>query len=363
MLRTVADVITHAHSGLLVIGALKNKKAQSSILKLAKILNWPLCVDISSGLKQNQNYYIIKHEHHALLKPLAEGQNFDVVMQIGGRLISKTLEQLLQTRAGLTHLMIDDHPERSDPGLCVTHRIESEVEIFIKALIKLLKNISSQSYALPVLLKSSTRVSKILDKIIAEGDAVSEPYVARRISELISAKSMLMACTSMPIRDYHMFAVSRKDGGPHIVVNRGASGIDGLISTAIGFAHASRKQSTVLIGDLAFMHDANALAMLNQLKEAMCIVVINNQGGGIFSFLPVAQFPQIMTPFIDAPHEHDLSGFAQAFNINFVRVKTKQDFDVAYRHAQRTKINYIIEVCSDKKTNFLLHERIRQEVL
>ncbi len=107
------------------------------------------------------------------------------------------------------------------------------------------------------------------------------------------------------------------------MVNRGASGIDGLMSTAMGFAQALGKKSTVLIGDLAFMHDANALSLLGQLEEPVCIVVINNRGGGIFFFLPVAQFPKIMTPFVDAPHDHDLSGLAQAFGINYICVSKK----------------------------------------
>ena len=136
------------------------------------------------------------------------------------------------------------------------------------------------------------RVSKIINKIIEEDEIISEPYVARSISKLISPEAILMACTSMPIRDYHMFALAREDNGPDIIVNRGASGIDGLMSTAMGFAHAALKPCTVLIGDLAFMHDANALSLINELKKPLCIVVINNRGGGIFSFLPIAQFPK-----------------------------------------------------------------------
>lgn len=363
MLSLVADLVSQSKSGLLVVGSVKNNSAQSALLKLAQILNWPVCADIGSGLRQSQNSYIIKHEHHALLKPLAQGQEFDLVLQIGGRLISKTIEQLLSARAGLNHIMLDDHPMRSDPGLCVTHRVECDIEKFCESLIRMLKDRQLRSSALPGLLESSKHVSKIINNIIDEGEAVSEPYVARQISKFISAQSMLMASTSMPIRDYHMFAVYREDNGPDIVVNRGASGIDGLLSTAIGFAHASCKRSTVLIGDLAFMHDANALAMLSQLKEPMCIVVINNKGGGIFSFLPVREYPKIMTPLIDTPHDHDLSGFAQAFKIEFIRVKTKREFDSVYLNAQESDSHCVVEVSTDRQDNFMLHERIRIDAL
>ena len=138
MLGHIAEIIKNAQSGLVIIGAVKNKSTQKSLMNLAEILNWPLCVDIASGLQQNKASFIIKHGHHALLKPLAEGQIFDVILQIGGRLISKTVEQLLNTRNGLAHIFVDDHHERSDLGFSVTHRIESDIEKFAEKLMKLL---------------------------------------------------------------------------------------------------------------------------------------------------------------------------------------------------------------------------------
>lgn len=160
-----------------------------------------------------------------------------------------------------------------------------------------------------------------------------------------------------------MFATYREDGGPVLVVNRGASGIDGLLSTAIGFAKASLKQSTVLIGDLAFMHDANALSLLKDLSVPMCIVLINNQGGGIFSFLPIAQFPRVFTPFIDSPHENDLSYLCKAFGVNHRQVKTKSDFNDAYATAQKDSRHIVIEVITERASNYRLHEQIKEACL
>lgn len=357
-LKSIANLLNQAQQGLLVIGAVKNNAARQHILELARTLGWPICADISSGLRQNSDPLIISHDHHVWLNPEAQKLQFDLVLQVGGRLLSKTIEQMLQARAGLTHILVDDHPQRSDPGLTVTHRVESDLALWGLEQKSLLHNKKS-SGALLVLKAISNHVSTLINNILEEGEHASEPFVARHISRVISSDTVLMACTSMPIRDYHMFAASRMDGGPEIVVNRGASGIDGLMSTAMGFAQAALKRTTVLIGDLAFMHDANALSLLKQISKPVCIVVINNQGGAIFSFLPIAQFPDILNPFVNTPHDHDLGGLAKAFGVNYRHCVSKKDFINSYQEAQSGEGHMIIEVASEREANFLLHERIR----
>ncbi|HXW60933.1 MAG TPA: thiamine pyrophosphate-dependent enzyme, partial [Myxococcota bacterium] len=304
--------------------------------------------------------HIIKHDQYLFQHADIKALDFDVVLQVGGRLIAKPVEELLKNRRGI-HIFVDDHHKRSDPGLSVTHRLDGDIELFARELTTLLAK--KPSLLLPIWLSLADKFDSIITDLIKEGDKATEPFVAHHISQVIDKQCMLMACTSMPIRDYHFFARYRDDGGPKIVVNRGTSGIDGLISTAIGFSHASKKRCTVLIGDLAFMHDANALALLQQLSVPMCIVAINNQGGAIFSFLPVAKFPHILTPFIDTPHDHDLAYFAKVFHIKHCLAITKTEFIDSYKEAKKAGHHIIIEVRSDKESNFLLHERIKKALL
>lgn len=359
VLKPLASLLNNAKCGLLVIGALKDKKARSKVLQLGEHLGWPLCVDISSGLRQCDHPLIIRHDHHLWDHPQIKNINFDVVLQLGGRLISKSLEHMLNRRGGQSHILIDNHIKRSDPGLTLTHRIDAHINIFVKKMLTLLMPKDARHPMLRQIMQVSDGVSCTIDKILQEGSQASEPYVAHHISKVIAKDSMIMACTSMPIRDYHMFAVYRSDGGPQVVVNRGASGIDGLISTAIAFAHGAKKRATILIGDLAFMHDANAMALLGQISVPICIVVINNRGGGIFSFLPIAKYPRLLTPFIDAPHDHDLSGLAKAFGIKHTRVQAKAQFEEAYDSAQKSGLHEVIEVMSERESNYYLHERIK----
>jgi 2-succinyl-5-enolpyruvyl-6-hydroxy-3-cyclohexene-1-carboxylate synthase len=356
------ELIRSARRGLVVLGELKTLKARESVRKFIQKLNWPVCADLASGLRYCEEKIIIKHDHHVLLKLSEQERNFDLVIQIGGRLISKNLEQLLQARVGQTHILIDDHTDRSDPNLSITHRVSTNIENFCDNLSKKITTntmCENNSY----IIKQSEQISQIINNIIYHEKAISEPYVARTISQLTSNNAVVFASTSMPIRDYHMFAASRADNGPEVIINRGASGIDGLMSTAIGFAAASQKRMTILIGDLGFLHDANALALLEKLEVPVTIVIINNQGGGIFSFLPVAHYPELLTPFIDTPHDYTLAGYAQVFGVKHIYNYTKQEFEKNYQESQKNNSHIILEVQTKRDENFRLHEYIKNQVM
>ncbi len=113
---------------------------------------------------------------------------------------------------------------------------------------------------------------------------MSEPAVARRLAAALPADARLVLSSSMPIRDVDWYAQRRSDISVH--ANRGANGIDGVVSTAVGVAVASGAPTALLIGDLALLHDSNGLVGLADHDVDLLLVVIDNQGGGIFSLLP-----------------------------------------------------------------------------
>ena len=129
---------------------------------------------------------------------------------------------------------------------------------------------------------AATAVAGILDNPAT----TSEPFVARTLLRSMLVDSELVVASSMPVRDLEWYATPRSDVRVH--ANRGANGIDGTISTAIGVALASGHPTAVLLGDIAFLHDSTALVGIKQRGVDLTIVVIDNDGGGIFSFLPQA---------------------------------------------------------------------------
>lgn len=356
----LATLLKDAERGLIVLGHINNKQVQDALLAFFDHIAWPVIPDIASGFRQHEMYGL-KYEPYLWQHPFIKEKKFDVVLQIGGRLISKQLQSMLLDHCE-RQILLDDHEQRYDPNLGVNDRFIAEIDYTVRELLKIIPKKNPTSF-LPNLKAIAKVKEPLVQALLEQGEEINEPFVARHISQKVLSDSMLLVANSMPIRDYHNFAETRADGGPTIVVNRGASGIDGLISTALGFSYGTRKRGTMIIGDLAFMHDANALSLLKKHPYPLCIVVINNQGGGIFSFLPIVSFPDILTPLIDSEHDHDLAGFSKSFGIRHEVVTTKKAFKQIFAQCQESHAHSIIEIKTERKSNFHLHEQIKEACL
>jgi 2-succinyl-5-enolpyruvyl-6-hydroxy-3-cyclohexene-1-carboxylate synthase len=159
----------------------------------------------------------------------------------------------------------------------------------------------------------------------------------------------------MPIRDLDTYAAA--DGAPvPVAANRGASGIDGTVATASGFARGLGGPATLLIGDLALLHDLNSLVMLRDLR--VVVVVLNNDGGGIFSFLPVSRYKEFFEPYFGTPQGVDFEPAAAMFGLGYERPGTTNEFMEVYRAACARDGSTLIEVRTDRKENVALHREL-----
>jgi 2-succinyl-5-enolpyruvyl-6-hydroxy-3-cyclohexene-1-carboxylate synthase len=167
--------------------------------------------------------------------------------------------------------------------------------------------------------------------------------------------SLLFTAASMPIRDLDQ--VMRPRRGIRIMANRGASGIDGLVSTAMGAALAHSGRSYALLGDLAFLHDQNGLVLgPEDRRPDLAIVVINNQGGGIFSLLPQASLPGPFERVFGTPHQVDLAYLAAAHGIPYTRLEAAPDLAKAVSGEGLR----MVEARTDREANAELHARMRE---
>ena len=147
-----------------------------------------------------------------------------------------------------------------------------------------------------------------------------------------------------------------------IASNRGASGIDGTVATALGFACGLKRPVTVVLGDLACIHDLNALAQSSEIKTAVIIVVINNHGGGIFSFLPIAKFPQYFEKFFAAPHDLSFEKIARVFGIEYHKVNFNHEFVPLYRSIVKGNKAVLIEIETERNRNSRIHAQLQEKI-
>jgi 2-succinyl-5-enolpyruvyl-6-hydroxy-3-cyclohexene-1-carboxylate synthase len=162
----------------------------------------------------------------------------------------------------------------------------------------------------------------------------------------------------MPVRDVEWFSAPRT--GVRVLSNRGVNGIDGVVSTAVGVAAQSGQITVLLIGDIALLHDTNGLLNLKQRKVDLKIVVIDNKGGGIFSFLPQSSTldPQRFEQLFGTPHDVDINQLVQAHGLPCTTVKTVAQLKDALSRAGTS----VIVVNTDRRQNVADHDVVYSAV-
>jgi 2-succinyl-5-enolpyruvyl-6-hydroxy-3-cyclohexene-1-carboxylate synthase len=175
-------------------------------------------------------------------------------------------------------------------------------------------------------------------------------------------ESLLFVGSSLPVRHLDQFGLAR---AKHInsFCNRGASGIDGTIASAVGVgASAPERPLVIILGDIAFYHDLNSLLALQRCGMKATIVVINNDGGGIFYRLPVAEFDPIFTELFVTPHGLTFAGAAQMFGLEYARVDNMESFRSAFRQSLTSPKSTIIEVPTDAQRDLEIRNNIIRKV-
>jgi 2-succinyl-5-enolpyruvyl-6-hydroxy-3-cyclohexene-1-carboxylate synthase len=195
----------------------------------------------------------------------------------------------------------------------------------------------------------------------ALGGELSEPLVARCLADWLPSDATLFVASSMPIRDVEEFGATRPDP-PRVLSNRGANGIDGTVSSAFGAAAAIAGPVVLLIGDVALAHDIGGLLVWRRLGIPLVIVLLNNDGGGIFHFLPVAREGDAFEQHVATPHGLDFAHAAALYGLKHVRPGSLQGLGEALEQGLADQASTLIEVRTRREANLELHRRVADAV-
>ncbi len=280
-------LLAEVEKGVILLGSEALAKEEiEPFLVLAEKLQWPIISDIISGGRQIGNR--LGHISHAELVLSALSPKVDAILQIGNRFVSKTILQWIESQRAL-YFLITDHPLRQDPLHKVSYRMECKTDLFCNRLLPYL-SCSSSSW-LSSWKEQATNITKALQEHFEPSQTLSEPALFFFLKQKTSYCSLYLS-SSMPIRDADLLLYP-EEGSSSIFSNRGVSGIDGNIATALGISKGLQKPLIAVLGDLATLHDLNSLALVEKSTFPIFFIVINNHGGGIFSFLPeLCIFPE-----------------------------------------------------------------------
>ena len=356
-IRALWQTLRPVKRGLVVAGRLASRKQGEAVLRLADSLGWPLLPDVGSQIRLGADSENLVPYYDVLLanESFSGAHAPEAVVHVGGRALSKRLEQFLGRRRPDPYVVVRENPFRLDPAHRVSQSIEADVADFCAGMVGVATKDHAPEEApwTASWREASEKIGRYLDAM-SPGEP-SEPFVARSVSRNVPGEHGLVVASSMPVRDLDSYAAA--DGTPvPVAANRGASGIDGTVATAAGFARGLGRPVTLLIGDLALLHDLDSLAMLRDVP--VVVVVLNNDGGGIFSFLPVADRKEFFEPYFGTPQGVGFGPAAEMFGLGYEQPRTTEEFLDAYAGACASDRSSILEVRTDREENVRLHSEL-----
>ena len=189
------------------------------------------------------------------------------------------------------------------------------------------------------------------------GEELSEPRLAAELGAALPAEATLVVASSMPVRDLETFAPARDDP-PRVLANRGANGIDGTLATAYGVAAGSDGPVVCLLGDVAFAYDVGSLLTARRLAVPLTIVLVDNGGGGIFDFLPIASQTDAYEHHVATPTGVDVAGIAAAYGLQHLPVATLPELRAAVDHGLTSAGTTLVVVRTRRPENVRLHRAV-----
>ncbi|MDZ7951760.1 2-succinyl-5-enolpyruvyl-6-hydroxy-3-cyclohexene-1-carboxylic-acid synthase [Nostoc sp. DedQUE09] len=335
--------------GIIIAGVAQPSQPEEycrAIAQLSQTLKWPV---LAEGLSPVRNYaelnpyliatYDLILRNQQLAKQLAP----EMVIQVGEMPTSKELRTWIAATQPRRWII-----DKSDQNLDPLHGRTTHLRISVEEIKVEEGNLSFSSDYMQEWCNAEAKVRLMVDQTMGKIDEIIESKAAWLISQILPPETPLFIANSMPVRDVEYFW-KPNNLGVRSHFNRGANGIDGTLSTALGIAH--RQQSSVMLtGDLALLHDTNGFLIRNKFVGHLTIVLINNNGGGIFEMLPIAKFDPPFEEFFGTPQDIDFSQLCATYNVQHELITSWQQLQQKLNPLPTTGIQ-VLELQTNRKVD------------
>ena len=318
----VADEIIKYEKGIIIAGPMEyDPQLIREIKKLSALIKYPIFADGLSQLRfnSNQKEKNIISNYNSILKSeiFVEKNRPDIILQFGRTPTSAMIESFM-AETNAERYLINLYGDKFDPSRNAKAILSTDPKIFLNNLFSYIKkkNIHrNKSLWLSKFIRAEELSEKIKFRIIGRSNFQNEPSLIQEILSNIPNKSHIFIGNSLTVRDLDNFSgfISKQFS---IHFNRGASGIDGITSTALGIA-SLRRPVFLITGDLSLIHDLNAFLAASKYSIPIAVIVINNNGGGIFESLPIAEKFNRLREYFITPHNLELSAIVKSFGVRY----------------------------------------------
>ncbi len=319
--RVAGGVLRPGGRGLVLAGA--GCGEPDAVSDMAAVLGWPILADPRSGLRRAGPGIVGVADGILRSDRFADANLPDAVVRLGEPWVSKVVNGFVSRAVGggAHCVVVDPHGRWPDPDREVAEFVRADPGRFTQAVTRRLAADGSSGAAAPTPWSTAwqgaeERARAVIAEMVGPAGPdvpITEPSLAHRLFRALPEEATLVVSSSMPVRDLEAYGVARLRP-PRVVANRGANGIDGVVSTAVGVAVAGGP-TVALVGDLAFLHDASAMVAVAGDEVDLTVVVADNRGGGIFSFLPAAEVldPRTFETLFGTPPGPDPGAVASGF--------------------------------------------------
>jgi len=315
-----SDLIS-AERPLIIIGPVSHSDHTDFITPLARTLNAPILAEPGSQMPSS------RHTIQGFDGFLRHKENWgeldaDLILRFGQQPVSKALNQYLEANSEIMQISFMNVNQWTD-GASTAHKV---IRLTAPLAIPDVTGASEKSW-LKKWKKADKSFKKTKQNQLETSPLITDGFVFSAISDVLPKKGFCMLSNSFPIRDMSLFG---EFDGEEMYVNRGAAGIDGIASTSLGLSLSLNKPGTLFIGDIAFLHDSNALLSAKEVKQPLVIVILNNGGGTIFRMLPVHQIKDKYTPYFETPQSVKIAALCRAHNIDHTLVSKPEQVVETY---------------------------------
>jgi 2-succinyl-5-enolpyruvyl-6-hydroxy-3-cyclohexene-1-carboxylate synthase len=352
----LADGVIRSKRGMLVAGWGAGLQS-GAVDRFAAATGWPVLADPLSDARTGEQA-ISTYDSLLRAPGFADRQRPDLVVRVGAPLTSKTATTWLDRAAA--HILVDPDAAWLDPGRAVSERLTSHPTALLDTVAERVQDRLGDAGWLDEWRAAEATARIIIDDLIDSWDAPFEGRIARDVAGCLPDGATLIVGSSMPVRDLEGF--SRPRSGVRVLANRGVNGIDGFVSTALGAASVGGGPVVALTGDLAFLHDAGGLLDADRRHLDAVFVVVDNAGGGVFSFLPQAELPEHFETLFGTPHHIDIGALAAVHRLPSSRVERAGDLVPAVDTALKQGGVQLVVVPTDRADNVVRHRQVWEAV-
>jgi len=361
LLDEVASHIGNTISGVIVAGRQLDPELREPLAHLARVSGFPILAEPTSQLRcgpHDRSHVVAAYDLLLREEHFARSVVPDLILRFGDTPTSKPLRAWIEA-SGADQIVIDPHGGWNEPSRRAAAILRADPTELAQGWAVRLEGLEGRERPLPDRwLEAETAAQAALDEALSSAGDVSEPALHRALGQAHRDSDLVYTSSSMPIRDQEAF-LPASSTDVHFLSNRGANGIDGLISSGIGAAQASGRPTTIVCGDLGLLHDIGGLAALREVETPVRIVVIDNNGGGIFHFLPqeTALESDEFEALLGTPRGVDVGKAAALFDLPHRRLESLADLPDALAAGTG-----LIEVKTDRQSNVEAHRHLQADV-